>query len=137
MESGVATRPIKDFDAYRDKLNSFVYHSGFVMKPVFAAAKKAPRRVIYCEGEDERVLRAVQAVLDEGLAQPVLIGRPEVIGMRIEKAGLRIAAGRDFELVNPDSDPRYKELWQDYHGLMGRQGVTPGIAKQGCVPTPR
>jgi malate dehydrogenase (oxaloacetate-decarboxylating)(NADP+) len=130
QESGVATRPIADFDAYRDKLNSFVYHSGFVMKPVFSAAKKAPRRVIYCEGEDERVLRAVQAVLDEGLAQPVVIGRPEVIGKRIEKAGLRLVAGRDFEVVNPDSDPRYKELWQGYHEIMGRQGVTPGIAKQ-------
>jgi len=97
---------------------------------VFAAAKKAPRRVIYCEGEDERVLRAVQAVLDEGLAQPVVIGRPEVIGMRIEKAGLRLVAGRDFEVVNPHSDPRYKELWQSYHDIMGRQGVTPGSAKQ-------
>jgi len=129
-ESGVATRPIKDFDAYRAKLDSFVYHSGFVMKPVFAAAKKAPRRVIYCEGEDERVLRAVQAVLDEGLAQPVLIGRPDVIAMRIEKAGLRIQGGRDFEVVNPNSDPRYKELWQDYHQTLGRQGVTPGWAKQ-------
>ena len=129
-ESGVATRPIKDFDAYRARLDSFVYHSGFVMKPVFTAAKKAPRRVIYCEGEDERVLRAVQAVLDERLAQPVLIGRPDVIAMRIEKAGLRIAAGRDFEVVNPNSDPRYKELWQDYHRTMGRQGVTPGWAKQ-------
>jgi malate dehydrogenase (oxaloacetate-decarboxylating)(NADP+) len=129
-ESGVATRPIKDFDAYRDKLNSFVYHSGFVMKPVFAAAKKEPRRVIYCEGEDERVLRAVQAVLDEGLAQPVVIGRPEVIDMRIKKAGLRLAAGRDFEIVNPDSDPRFKELWQGYHQIMGRQGVTPDSAKQ-------
>ena len=129
-ESGVATRPIADFDAYRDKLNSFVYHSGFVMKPVFAAAKKDPRCVIYCEGEDERVLRAVQAVLDEGLAKPVVIGRPEVIGVRIEKAGLRLVPGRDFEVVNPDSDPRYKELWQEYHEIMGRQGVTPGIAKQ-------
>jgi malate dehydrogenase (oxaloacetate-decarboxylating)(NADP+) len=129
-ESGVATRPIVDFDAYRDRLNSFVYHSGFVMKPVFAAAKKAPRRVVYCEGEDERVLRAVQAVLDEGLAQPVLIGRPDVIGKRIEKAGLRLVMGRDFEVVNPDSDPRYKELWQGYHDIMGRQGVTPGIARQ-------
>jgi malate dehydrogenase (oxaloacetate-decarboxylating)(NADP+) len=130
-ESGVATRPIADFDAYRDKLNSFVYHSGFVMKPVFAAAKKAPRkRVVYCEGEDERVLRAVQAVLDEGLAQPVLIGRPDVIAKRIEKAGLRLAMGRDIEVVNPDSDPRYKELWQGYHEIMGRQGVTPGIARQ-------
>ena len=130
-ESGVATRPIVDFDAYREKLNSFVYHSGFVMKPVFAAAKKEPRRVIYCEGEDERVLRAVQAVLDEGLAQPVLIGRPDVINMRIEKAGLRVVAGRDFEVVNPDSDPRYKELWQGYHEIMGRQGVTPEWAKRG------
>jgi malate dehydrogenase (oxaloacetate-decarboxylating)(NADP+) len=129
-ESGVATRPIVDFDAYRDKLNSFVYHSGFVMKPVFTAAKKDPRRVVYCEGEDERVLRAVQAVLDEGLAKPVLIGRPEVIAKRIEKAGLRLAMGRDIEVVNPDSDPRYKELWQGYHEIMGRQGVTPGIARQ-------
>ena len=135
-ESGVATRPIVDFDAYRDKLNSFVYHSGFVMKPVFSAAKKAPRRVIYCEGEDERVLRAVQAVLDEGLAQPVLIGRPEVIGKRIEAAGLRLVAGRDFEVVNPDSDPRYQELWQGYHGIMGRQGVTPGSAKRALRSDP-
>jgi len=130
MESGVATRPIADMDAYRERLNNFVYHSGFIMKPVFAAAKKAPRRVIYCEGEDERTLRAVQAVLDEGLAQPVVIGRPEVIDMRIAKAGLRIAPGRDFEIVNPDSDARYKELWSDYHRLMGRQGVTPELAKQ-------
>jgi len=129
-ESGVATRPIVDFDAYRDKLNSFVYHSGFVMKPVFSAAKKAPRRVIYCEGEDERVLRAVQAVLDEGMAQPVVIGRPDVIDKRVKQAGLRMLAGRDFEVVSPESDPRYKELWQGYHDLMGRQGVTPGIAKQ-------
>jgi len=129
-ESGVASRPIKDLDAYRDKLNNFVYHSGFIMKPVFSAAKAAPCRIIYCEGEDERTLRAVQAVLDEGLAKPVLIGRPDVIGKRIEKAGLRIAAGRDFEIVNPDSDPRYKELWQEYHHLLGRDGVTPELAKQ-------
>jgi malate dehydrogenase (oxaloacetate-decarboxylating)(NADP+) len=129
-ESGVATRPIADLDAYREKLNSFVYHSGFVMKPVFAAAKQAPRRVVYCEGEDERVLRAVQAVLDEGLARPVVIGRPEVIQSRVERAGLRLAPGRDFEVVNPDSDPRYKELWQEYHSLRGRQGITPEIAKQ-------
>jgi malate dehydrogenase (oxaloacetate-decarboxylating)(NADP+) len=130
QESGVATRPIVDLDAYREKLNSFVYHSGFVMKPVFAAAKQAPRRVLYCEGEDERTLRAVQAVLDEGLARPVVIGRPEVIHNRIERAGLRISAGRDFEVVNPDSDPRYKELWQEYHHMRGRQGITPEIAKQ-------
>ncbi len=130
VDSGVATRPIADMAAYRDRLDAFVYHSGFVMKPVFAAAKQAPRRVVYCEGEDERVLRAVQAVRDEGLAQPVLIGRPEVIDKRIERAGLRIRAGTDFEIVNPDSDPRYRDLWTDYHQLMGRQGVTPEMAKQ-------
>ncbi len=128
--SGVATRPIADIAAYRQKLNEFVYHSGFIMKPVFAAAKQEPRRVVYCEGEDERVLRAVQAVLDEGLAQPVLIGRPEVIQSRVERAGLRLAPGRDFEIVNPDSDRRYKDLWQEYHGLRGRQGITPEVAKQ-------
>jgi malate dehydrogenase (oxaloacetate-decarboxylating)(NADP+) len=130
QESGVATRPIADLDAYREKLNSFVYHSGFVMKPVFAAAKQDPKRVVYCEGEDERTLRAVQAVLDEGLAEPVVIGRPDVIQNRIERAGLRLSAGRDFEVVNPDSDPRYKELWQEYHHLRGRQGITPEVAKQ-------
>ena len=129
-ESGVATRPIVDMDAYRDRLNNFVYQSGFVMKPVFAAAKTEPRRVIYCEGEDERVLRAIQAVLDEKLAQPVVIGRPDVIQSRIERAGLRIVPGRDFEVVNPQSDPRYKELWQEYHHLRGRHGVTPQLAKQ-------
>ena len=108
------------------------------MKPVFAAAKQAPRRVVYCEGEDERVLRAVQAVLDEGLAQPVLIGRPEVIAERIERAGLRLAPGRDFEVVNPDSDPRYKDLWQEYHGLHGPPGHHAGNRQAGaCVPTPR
>ena len=129
-ESGVATRPIADLNAYREKLNSFVYHSGFVMKPVFAAAKLAPRRVIYCEGEDERTLRAVQAVLDEGIAQPVLIGRPEVIERRIKSAGLRLRSGTDFEIVNPDFDVRYKDLCNEYHRLMGRDGVTPALAKQ-------
>lgn len=130
MDSGVATRPISDFEAYRERLDNFVYQSGFIMKPVFDAAKKAPRRVLYCEGEDERVLRAVQAVIDEGLAQPVVIGRPSVIATRIEKAGLRIVAGRDFEVVNPESDPRYKKLWQAYHQRLGRHGVTPEVAKQ-------
>ena len=129
-ESGVATRPLADLNAYREQLNNFVYHSGFVMKPVFSAAKQSPKRVVYCDGEDERVLRAVQAVRDEGLAQPVLIGRPDVIGMRIERAGLRIKAGADFEVVNPDSDARYRDLWTDYHQLMGRQGVTQEMAKQ-------
>jgi malate dehydrogenase (oxaloacetate-decarboxylating)(NADP+) len=130
MTSGVATRPIADLNAYRDRLTNFVYHSGFVMKPVFAAAKKAPRRVVYCEGEDERVLRAVQDVRDERMARPVLIGRPDVIQMRIEKAGLRIVPDKDFEIVNPQSDPRYRELWQEYHRIKGRDGVTPEFAKQ-------
>ena len=129
-ESGVATRPIADLAAYRQKLNEFVYHSGFVMKPVFAAAKENPKRVIYCEGEDERVLRAIQEVKDEGIAQPVVIGRPDVIQTRIERAGLRLTAGRDFEIVNPNSDPRYKELWQEYQQIRGRQGITPEMAKQ-------
>jgi len=130
QESGVATRPITDLNLYRQRLNEFVYHSGFVMKPVFAAAKQVPRRVLYCEGEDERTLRAVQAVLDEGLARPVVIGRPEVIQSRAERAGLSITAGRDFEVINPDADSRYKSLWQDYHQLRGRQGITPELAKQ-------
>ena len=129
-DSGVASHPITDLSAYRDQLNSFVYHSGFVMKPVFAAAKESPKRVIYCEGEDERVLRAVQVVKDEGLANPVLIGRPEVIEHRVLRAGLRIRAGVDFEVVNPLSDPRYRDLWTEYHQLMGRQGITPEMAKQ-------
>ena len=129
-DSGVASRPVADLAAYREQLNNFVYHSGFVMKPVFAAAKEAPRRVVYCEGEDERVLRAVQAVRDEGLAHPVLIGRPEVIELRLQRAGLRIRPGVDFEIVNPDSDPRYRDLWMDYHQLLGRQGITPEMAKQ-------
>ncbi|TAJ17442.1 MAG: NADP-dependent malic enzyme, partial [Rugosibacter sp.] len=130
MDSGVATRPIGDLEAYRERLDNFVYQSGFIMKPVFDAAKKAPRRVLYCEGEDERILRAVQAVIDERLAQPVVIGRPSVIATRIEKAGLRIVAGRDFEVINPESDSRYKTLWQAYHQRLGRHGVTPEVAKQ-------
>ena len=130
MDSGVATRPIADFDAYREQINNFVYHSGFVMRPVFTAAKKAPAKVVYAEGEDERVLRAVQAVLDEGLAQPVVIGRPEVVEMRIKRAGLRIVPGRDFDLINPSSDERHLELSAEYHKLMGRSGVTPEVAKQ-------
>jgi malate dehydrogenase (oxaloacetate-decarboxylating)(NADP+) len=129
MESGVATRPIADFDAYRDQLTNFVYHSGFVMKPVFAAAKKAPRRVIYAEGEDERVLRAVQVVADEKIARPILIGRPEVVESRIKRFGLRLAPGRDFDLVNPESDSRYKEVWTEYHSLMRRRGVSPDDAR--------
>ncbi|MBI3527022.1 MAG: NADP-dependent malic enzyme [Betaproteobacteria bacterium] len=129
MESGVATRPIADLEAYREQLTNFVYQSGFFMKPVFAAAKKTPKRVIYAEGEDERVLRAAQVVVDEKLARPILIGRPEVVETRIERFGLRLAPGRDFELVNPESDTRYKEVWTEYYKLMRRRGVSPDDAK--------
>ncbi len=130
MDSGVATRPIADMEAYRQQLSEFVYHSGFAMKPVFAAAKKSPARIVFCEGEDERVLRAVQAVVDERLARPVLIGRPEVVERQVTRHGLRIRAGTDFELVNPDSDPRYKELWQDYYNIMCRKGIGVEYAKR-------
>ncbi|APR04864.1 NADP-dependent malic enzyme [Thauera chlorobenzoica] len=132
MESGVATKPIEDFDAYVSSLNAFVYQSGMLMKPVFSAAKRVAaehKRVIYAEGEDPRVLHAVRVVLDEGLARPILIGRPDVIEMRIKKIGLNLAAGRDFEVVNPEFDPRYRDLWNEYYRLMSRDGVTPDIAK--------
>ncbi len=128
-ESGVATRPIADMDAYRQSLTRFVYQTGLVMRPVFAAAKAKPARVVYAEGEDERALRAVQVVLDEGLAKPVLVGRPAVIESRIARAGLRFKPGRDVEIVNPEDDPRYRECWEDYQQLLGRQGVTPSMAK--------
>ncbi len=132
-ESGVATRPIADLDAYRQQLTRFVYQTGMVMRPVFATAKhhhaRQPARVVYAEGEDERVLRAVQVVLDEGLAQPILVGRPEVVKMRIERAGLRLQPGSDFELVDPESDPRFREYWETYHRIMGREGITPEAAK--------
>ena len=129
MESGVATRPLPDLDAYRASLTQFVYHSGLIMKPLFSAAKAAPRRVVYAEGEDERVLRAVQIVCDEGLAKPILVGRPQVVEQRIERLGLRIGAGREFELVNPESDPRYRDYWQTYHRLTERKGVSPEYAR--------
>jgi len=129
MDSGVATRPIADFDAYREQLQQFVYHSGLLMKPVFAAAKKIDKRIVYAEGEDERILRAVQVVVDEHLARPILIGRPEVIEHRIQKCGLRIRPGIDFELCNPQKDPRYKDYWQTYHELTERKGVSPDYAQ--------
>jgi malate dehydrogenase (oxaloacetate-decarboxylating)(NADP+) len=129
MASGVATRPIADFDAYREKLNHFVYHSGLIMKPVFDAAKQAPKRIVYADGEEERMLRAAQVVVDEGIARPVLIGRPHVIEMRIDRLGLRLRKDRDFELVDPGNDPRYREYWTEYLRLAERKGVTPEIAK--------
>ncbi len=129
MDSGVATDPIKDFPAYVQKLNEFVYHSGLIMKPVFAAAKQSPKRVVFTEGEDERVLRAVQVVVDEGLAKPIVVGRPAVLERRIERYGLRIEAGRDFELVNPEGDPRHREYGSEYYRMMERRGVSIPYAK--------
>jgi malate dehydrogenase (oxaloacetate-decarboxylating)(NADP+) len=130
MDSGVAERPITDLDAYREQLEGFVYHSNMLMKPVFEAAKRAPQRLVYAEGEESRVLHAVQTVVDEGMAFPILVGRPEVIEQRIAKLGLRIRAGEHFELVNPESDSRYREYWGEYHRLMQRHGVTPSTAKR-------
>jgi malate dehydrogenase (oxaloacetate-decarboxylating)(NADP+) len=129
MDSGVATRPLADLEAYRESLTQFVYHSGLIMKPLFSAAKAAPRRVVYAEGEDERVLRAVQIVVDEGIANPVLIGRPGVIEQRLERLGLRMRPGREFDLVNPEYDPRYRDYWSTYHQLTERKGVSPEYAK--------
>jgi len=129
MDSGVATRPLADLEAYRESLGQFVYHSGVIMQPLFTAAKAQPRRIAYAEGEDERVLRAVQIVVDEGLAKPVLIGRPQVIEQRLERLGLRVRPGREFELVNPESDPRYRDYWKTYYRLTERKGVSPEYAR--------
>ncbi len=129
MESGVATRPITDFDGYRDRLSQFVFRSGLVMRPLFARAKRAPKRVIYAEGEEERVLRAAQVVIDEGFARPLLVGRAEVVKARIGRLGLRIKQGEDFDLVDPDFDPRYNEYWRDYHRIMERRGTSPAQAR--------
>ncbi|MCC7059907.1 MAG: NADP-dependent malic enzyme, partial [Burkholderiaceae bacterium] len=128
-ESGVAQRPIADLAAYRMSLSRFVTHTGLFMRPVFAAAKAAPKRVVYSDGEDERVLRAVQAVVDDALAHPILVGRPAVIAQRVQRAGLRLRAGRDYQLVDPDDDPRYRRYWEVYHRLLARDGVTPDMAK--------
>jgi malate dehydrogenase (oxaloacetate-decarboxylating)(NADP+) len=131
-ESGVAARPIKDMEAYRQQLSRFVYQTGMIMRPVFTAAKAVPleaKRVAYAEGEDERVLRAVQVVVDEGLARPILIGRPAVIEARLRKAGLRLRLGTDVECVNPEDDPRFRQYWETYHRLMGRRGVSIEAAK--------
>ena len=128
-ESGVATRPIKDMEAYRQSLTRFVSHTGMFMRPVFEAARSDPQRIVYAEGEDERVLRAVQIALEEKLVRPILIGRPAVIEARIERAGLRLKAGTDFELVNPEDDARFRQYWEAYHEIKARDGVTPEMAK--------
>ena len=130
FESGVALRPIADMEAYRVKLQSFVYASGTMMKPIFAAAKSAAKkRVAYAEGEEERVLRACQIVVDEGLARPTLIGRPAVIAERITKFGLRLKEELDYDVVNVEQDHRYRDFWQTYHRMMERKGVTVQVAK--------
>ena len=129
-DSGVALRPIEDMDAYREKLQSFVIASGTMMKPVYAAAKRAThKRVAYAEGEEERVLRACQIVVDENLARPTLIGRPAIIAQRIEKFGLRLKEGLDYDVVNVEDDHRYRDFWQTYHRMMERRGVTQQFAK--------
>ncbi|MDD7911249.1 NADP-dependent malic enzyme [Pseudovibrio exalbescens] len=129
MDSGVATRPIEDFEAYMDKLNRFVFRSGLVMKPIIQQAKMDKKRVIYSDGEDERVLRAAQVVIEEGLATPILIGRPNVLKTRCERFGLKIRPGVDFECINPEDDPRYREYVDTLFSLVGRLGVTPEAAR--------
>ena len=129
MDSGVARRPIADFEAYHEKLNRFVFRSGLVMEPVIARAGSNPKRIAFADGEDERVLRATQVLLEEKLIRPILIGRPSVIEHRIERFGLTLEPGRDFEMINPESDPRYREYVELYHSLVGRKGITPDTAR--------
>lgn len=129
METGVATKPLEDLDAYRETLNASVFKSAMLMRPVFAAAATATRRIVFAEGEDERVLRAAQAILEETKETPILIGRPDVIETRCERAGLNIRPHRDFNVVNPQNDPRYRDYWETYHCIMARKGVTPDIAR--------
>lgn len=129
MESGVATRPLENVEAYKAKLNQAVFRSALIMRPVFQAASTTTRRIVFAEGEDERVLRAAQAMLEETTDKPILIGRPDVIEARAERAGLTIRPAVDFELVNPENDPRYRDYWQTYHSVMARKGVTPDLAR--------
>ncbi|EGT5681452.1 NADP-dependent oxaloacetate-decarboxylating malate dehydrogenase [Cronobacter turicensis] len=133
MDSGVATRPIEDFDAYKDKLTEFVYKTNLFMKPVFNQARKDPKRVVLTEGEEPRVLHATQELITLGLAKPVLVGRPGVIEMRLKKLGLQIEAGKDFEIVNNESDPRFKEYWNEYYSIMKRRGITQEQAQRAVI----
>lgn len=133
MDSGVATRPIQDFDAYADQLAQFVHKTNLLMKPVFAQAKKDQKRVVLTEGEDERVLHATQEIVTQGLAKPILIGRPSVIDMRIQKLGLKLVAGKDFEIVNNESDPRFAEYWKEYYQLTKRKGVSQEQARRRVI----
>ena len=129
MDTGVATRPIDDLEAYKHKLDGSVFKSALLMRPVFEAARSSPRKIVFAEGEDERVLRAAQAIIEETVETPILIGRPDVIQRRIEQAGLNLRLGENFQLVNPENDPRYRDYWETYHNLMARRGVSPDIAK--------
>ncbi len=129
MKSGVAARPVDDLTAYREELDRSVFRTAFIMRPVFEAARSAHRRIVFAEGEDERVLRAAHAMLEETHDRPILIGRPEVIDRRLERAGVELRPGTDFELVNPENDPRFRDYWESYHRLMCRRGVTPDLAK--------
>jgi malate dehydrogenase (oxaloacetate-decarboxylating)(NADP+) len=129
MDTGVAARPIEDLAAYKQKLDGSVFKSALIMRPVFEAARTASRRIVFAEGEDERVLRAAQGILEETTEMPILIGRPDVIERRCERYGLKIKLGRDFENVNPENDPRYRDYWGTYHDLMSRKGVTPDLAR--------
>jgi len=129
MASGVATRPIDDLDAYREELDGSVFRSALIMRPVFEAASTGERRIVFAEGEDERILRTAHAMREETIDKPILIGRPDVIDARAERLGLPLRAGRDYELVNPENDPRYRDYWTTYLDLMARRGVTPDLAK--------
>ncbi|HTZ81351.1 MAG TPA: NADP-dependent malic enzyme [Stellaceae bacterium] len=130
MESGVATRPIHDFDAYRMRLSQFVFRSGLAMKPIFDHARQEPKRIVYAEGEDERVLRAVQQAIDDGLARPIIIARRSVVERRIERLNLRLKLGENVELCDPEDDPRFASYWALYHGIMERKGVSPELAQR-------
>ncbi|MEM6939478.1 MAG: NADP-dependent malic enzyme [Pseudomonadota bacterium] len=129
METGVAMRPFEDLEAYKQKLDGSVFKSALLMRPVFEAARESPRKIVFAEGEDERVLRAAQAIMEETVETPILIGRPDVIEARIEKAGLTLKIGENLDLVNPENDPRYRDYWETYHQLMCRRGVSPDIAR--------
>jgi malate dehydrogenase (oxaloacetate-decarboxylating)(NADP+) len=129
MESGVAARPIADFDAYRDQLRRFVFRSGMVMKPMIEQAQSGAKRIAFADGEDERVLRAAQVILEDGIGKPILIGRPSVIEARLVRFGLTIRPGKDFEVINPEDDPRYRDYVAEFHSLVGRKGVTPDTAR--------
>ncbi|MGB4056787.1 MAG: NADP-dependent malic enzyme, partial [Alphaproteobacteria bacterium] len=129
MDSGVATRPIQDFEAYKQKLRQFFVRSQLVMNPIFTRARENPKRVVYCEGEEDKVLQAIQTVIDENMAKPIIIGRAKVVATRIKRLGLRLEQGTNFELIDPEDDPRYRDYWETYHGIMQRRGVTPASAR--------